>query len=93
MVKRLAWSGPRAGHQFIDRLRIEMAIGDFLQFGLVIALGRRPADIVGEQALDHPLRRVQSAISIYRANDRLERRRQNRSLVASAALLFALARA
>src|SRR5579863_703808 len=39
--------------QFVHRLCAEVAVRNFLQFGLVITLRRRPADVVGKQSLDH----------------------------------------
>ena len=58
VVKRLGVIGPARRDQFVNRLGAKMAIGDFLQFGLVIALRGRSADIVGEQSLDHLLGRA-----------------------------------
>src|SRR5260370_3971691 len=61
-------------------------------FVLVITVGWRPADVVGEQTLDDLLRRSQSRIDIDRADHRLERGRKNRGLLAPAAFLLAFAK-
>src|SRR6202163_597739 len=83
--------GAARGYQFVDRLGAKTAIGTFLQRGLVAAVGPGAADIVLEQSLDRSLGRLQSAVGIDRADHGLERRGENRHLVASAAFLFALA--
>src|SRR5271170_8244019 len=81
--------GTAGRDQFVHRLGAEMPVCDFLQFGFVIALRRRSADIVGEQPLDHLLRGRQPAVGINRADHRLEHGGQNRGLLAAAAFFFA----
>src|SRR5581483_1435795 len=82
---------PARADQLVHRLGPETAIGDLLQLGLIVALGGRTADVVGEQRFDYALRGGQTAVGINRANHRLERRRQDRNLLAPAAFLLSLA--
>src|SRR6202030_2692224 len=83
--EHLGMVGAARGYQFVDRLGAKTAVGDFLHLGLVVALGAGAADIVLEQSLDYALGRLQSAVGVDRADHGLERRGENRHLVASAA--------
>src|SRR5215472_1172011 len=78
-------------HQLIDRLGPKTAIGELLEFGLVVAFRGGPADVAGEQKLHHPLRRSDSAVRVDRADERFERGGEDRNLVASPALFLPLA--
>src|SRR6202171_5991199 len=84
--------GSFGSDQFVHRLCAIMSIGDFLQLGFVITLRGRPADVVGKQALDHPLRPGSPPqFDIDRADPRSNRGGENRVLPAPATFLLALA--
>src|ERR1700719_5341385 len=54
--------GPFRRDQFLHRLRPEVAIRDLLEFGFVITLGGRPADVAGKKALEALLPQSQAAL-------------------------------